>query len=332
MLAGLNAIRNELEGASDNRKQSMVGPQTSVSEVQALLDQRGLARRRDRFRFATVAVLLILLALGSVLFWRFRVGARSNAPAAASVQKVYAQMTEAERLRFVNEQEQKIATLMGERPAKLTDEALRAIKNHIDWYVANHAATQTPDDSLASVYRRAPPYIPVIARAFAERRIPIVIGIYLPMLESAYVPCYENSFGAKGLFQFLPQTSQHYGVPRDEMCDVNKMAPAAAHYIADRMAELGSDSQSMTLVLLSYNQGPNAVLEGLRLLRETDPNFERNYWTLFAHRDKLDQSLRESAGYVPGFFALAIIGENPDAFELGMPPLSSLASDALKTR
>jgi len=153
-----------------------------------------------------------------------------------------------------------------------------------------------------------------------------VVGIYLAMFESAYKPCVENSAGAKGLFQFLPQTAQHYGVSRSEMCDVNKMAPAAAHYIADRMAELGDDSQSMTLVLLSYNRGPNGVLDALRLLRETDQNYERNFWTLFANRDKLDESFRrESANYVPGFFAVAIIGENPETFQLPTPPLSSLA-------
>jgi hypothetical protein len=33
----------------------------------------------------------------------------------------------------------------------------------------------------------------------------------------------------------------------------------------------------------------------------------------------------ENAGYVPRFFAAAIIGENPRAFELQMVPLSSLA-------
>ena len=135
------------------------------------------------------------------------------------------------------------------------------------------------------------------------------------------------------MFQFLPQTAANYGVARSEMCDVNKMAPAAAHYIADRMAELGDDSQSMTLVLLSYNRGAESVRDALRQLRESDQNYERNFWTLFANRDKLDETFRnESANYVPGFFAVAIIGENPEAFKLGTPPLSSLANEALSTR
>jgi membrane-bound lytic murein transglycosylase D len=183
--------------------------------------------------------------------------------------------------------------------------------------------------TLNETYSRAPPYIPLIAKEFNARRIPIIIGIYLPMIESAYTPCYENEAGAKGLFQFMPATAEHYGVARADMCDVNKMAPAAAHYIADRMAELGDDSQSMTLVLLSYNRGANSVLDSLRMLREMDANYERNFWTLFANRDKLDQTFRdEGAYYVPAFFAAAIIGENPQAFGLNTPPLSDLAKPA----
>src|SRR5688572_1208025 len=217
--------------------------------------------------------------------------------------------------------------MMGERPVKLNDEALRAIKAHIDYYaVPKQGATLPATEAISVRYRRAEPYIPVIARAFAARRIPVVVGIYLAMFESAYQPCPENEWGAKGMFQFLPQTAENYGVARSEMCDVNKMAPAAAHYIADRMAELGDDSQSMTLVLLSYNRGAEAVRDALRQLRESDQNYERNFWTLFANRDKLDETFRnESANYVPGFFAVAIIGENPEVFELGTPPLSSLA-------
>ena len=67
--------------------------------------------------------------------------------------------------------------------------------------------------------------------------------------------------------------------------------------------------------------------DALRMLRETDPNFESSFWTLFANSDKLDETFRqESMHYVPGFFAVAIIGENPAAFGISVPPLSSLAN------
>jgi hypothetical protein len=245
--------------------------------------------------------------------------------------KLYTQMDQTEQLRFVDEQEQRISAMMGDRPVRLNEEALRAIKTHVDRHVARKDSTSDKPggESLQVIYARAVPLVPMIVRAFAARNIPIVIGIYLPMIESGYRPCLESSFGAKGLFQFLPSTAKHYGMAPGEMCDAEKMAPAAAHFIADRMAELGDDSQSMTLVLLSYNIGTDPVLDALRRLRETDTNYERNFWTLYANRDKLDDGFRnESAGYVPEFFAAAIIGENPRNFDLPTPALSTLATDA----
>jgi serine/threonine protein kinase len=242
----------------------------------------------------------------------------------ADTTKPYLLMSEAEKLSFINEQEQRVSAMMGDRPAKLDEEALHAIRTHVEAYVSR------PDDvdgvSLKAIFSRAKTHVPLISRSFAARKVPVIIGIYLPVVESDYRSCFENDAGAKGLFQFLPGTARNYGVAHEEMCDVEKMAPAAAHYIADRMAELGEDSQSLTLVLLSYNRGPEGVRDALRELRDTE-NYQRNFWTLFANRDKLGPRFsKENAGYVPAFFAAAIIGENPRAFALPGPPLSTLAS------
>jgi membrane-bound lytic murein transglycosylase D len=152
------------------------------------------------------------------------------------------------------------------------------------------------------------------------------------MIESEYKTCYENDIGAKGMFQFLPHTAKTYGVSPEEMCDVEKMTPAAAHYVADRMAELGDDAESMTLVLLSYNRGAEWVRGTLRQLREAG-GYERNFWTLFASRDRLDDVFRnENANYVPRFFAAAIVGENPQAFGLQTPPLTTLAGGSVPAK
>src|SRR6185369_9473306 len=288
MLADLETVKREISAAS-RTKRSRVTADTTVTNARELT--RGVSPLRNAFSIAAIAVIAILVIAGVILYRR-----SASRVADAPLPTTYAQMNEAQRLRFISEQEQRVSSMMGERPVKLNDEALRAIKAVVDRYVT---PPQPGAPSLAETYARAPAYIPVIAKEFNARRIPIIIGVYLPMIESAYTPCYENEAGAKGLFQFLPTTAEQYGVARADMCDVNKMAPAAAHYIADRMAELGDDSQSMTLVLLSYNRGSDGVRDALRLLRETDANFERNFWTLFANRDKLDESFRrESVGYV----------------------------------
>jgi serine/threonine protein kinase len=332
MLADLKAVRQQLEIGGGSGDQTAIGSLTSVKEVQEIA-ARASSGHRYRFLVLGAAVLLAVLMVGAIPYLRSDLRTRlagTAAPSAPTI-RLYTQMSQAEQLAFVDEQEQRISAMMGDRPVRLNDEALRAIKTHVDRYVArNGGSSDKPGySSLKAIYARPAQYVPTIARAFAARKIPIIVGIYLPMIESAYRPCMENSFGAKGLFQFLPQTAQQYGVARADMCDVEKMAPAAAHYIADRMAELGDDSQSMTLVLLSYNRGPDGVRDALRLLRETDINYERNFWTLYANRDKLDDGFRnESAFYVPAFFAAAIIGENPGNFDLPTPALSTLAKDA----
>jgi serine/threonine protein kinase len=270
-------------------------------------------------------VMVLLVATAIVLYRRSRSTTPPNgSKITAANGKLYAQMNAAEQLAFVREQEQHISALMGDRPAKLNDEALQAIKKHVDSYVAL-SQRSAGDESLNDIYSRAPRYVPLIARSFAARKVPVIIGIYLPVIESSYRPCYENSYGSKGLFQFLPQTAKIYGVAHDEMCDADKMAPAAAQYIADHMAELGDDAESMTLVLLSYNTGAQWVRTTLRELRDGD-DYQRNFWTLFAHRDQLSEGFRnEGASYVPNFFAAAIIGENPERFGLSGPPLSAVA-------
>jgi hypothetical protein len=232
-------------------------------------------------------------------------------------------MSEREQLDFVAAQEQRISAMMSGRSVKLNDDAVRAIKRYVDYYAGRLNET-SDSEPMSAVYARARPYVPVIARSFEARKVPVIIGIYLPVIESGYRECIESPLGARGLFQFLPSTARIYGVARAEMCDVEKMAPAAAHYIADHMAELGEDSESVTLVLISYNRGAEWVRDTLRQLRATQ-NYERNFWTMLANREKLDEGFRrETVGYVPTFFAAAIIGENPRNFGLQTPPLSTL--------
>jgi serine/threonine protein kinase len=323
---GLGAMRST-ERVQDNQTSSTLALSQAVTPSPVSSERSGYRR----YGLMLLTLVLLTGVLVGVFLYKGsgRQGGNPGVPPvdAATTNKLYTEMDQTEQLRFVDEQEQRISTMMGDRPVRLNDEALRAIKLHVDRYVARRdSPSDKPGDSLRALYARPPPLVPMIARAFAARKIPIIVGIYLPMIESAYQPCTESSFGARGLFQFLPSTAKLYGVAPDEMCDAEKMAPAAAHYIADRMAELGDDSQSMTLVLLSYNRGPNGVTDALRLLRETDANYERNFWTLYANRDKLDDSFRnESAYYVPSFFAAAIIGENPRNFDLPGPALSTLA-------
>jgi serine/threonine protein kinase len=289
------------------------------------------ARASFRFSWSIIAAVVLVVAgfLGLFLYKLMPATNSSGSQLTTTVPaKPYSQMSEQEQLDFVGVQGRRISAMMGDRPVKLNDDAVRVIKLYVDRYAGRiDGPTGSVEGSTRATYERARPHIPLIARSFAARRVPIVIGLYLPVIESGYRECSESPLGAKGLFQLMPETAQSYGVARDQMCDEQKMTPAAAHYIADRMAELGEDAESVTLVLLSYNRGENWVRDTLRQLRGTE-NYERNFWALIANRHTLDESLpKETAGYVPNFFAAAIVGENPEAFGLQTPPLSTLARD-----
>lgn len=344
LLSDLSAMRQQLELVGCSTVQvplsSIDQSQAGGSVTQGSSAAAGVAHDRfgsswlgesngyRRYRLlALIVVMMVTLVLGGVFLYRkLRPQTKPAGAAPALTNKLYTEMIVAEQLKFVDDQEQHISAMMGERPVKLNQEALQAIKRSVDRYAARQESiyNNPGGENLNVIYARAVPYVPLIARSFAARKIPIVVGIYLPMIESEYKPCYVNQFGATGLFQFLPSTAKNYGVAREDMCDVEKMTPAAAHYIADRMAELGEDSETMTLVLLSYNQGPGWVTDTLRQLRETD-NYQRNFWTIYANRDKLNENFRREAGYVPAFFAAAIVGENPKNFGLSTQALSTLA-------
>ena len=332
-VAGRYRTTNELLAELKNARAQLGSGLPGAGAPKTPQEAHHVAGWPPRHVWAALGVILLVIVAtgGSILYRRSGVLRQSGVPATleatATAGKLYSQMSEAERLSFVDAQEQRISTMMGDRPVKLNSDAVHVIKAYVDHYAARKgdASIDLGEEGMSVVYARARPYVPLIARSFAARKVPVIIGIYLPVIESAYRNCYENSIGAKGLFQFLPQTAESYGVAREDMCDVEKMTPAAAHYLADRMAELGEDSESVTLVLLSYNRGPEWVRNTLRELRGTE-NYERNFWTLFANREKLDETFRnENAGYVPRFFAAAIIGENPQTFALPLPPLSSLA-------
>jgi pSer/pThr/pTyr-binding forkhead associated (FHA) protein len=239
--------------------------------------------------------------------------------------KLYLQMSEEERNEFIYLQARNISRMMSNREYVFTDDVLPHIKKYVDAYgrrVGNRSTAIWGED-LNFMFGRARKLAPYIIREFNARGAPKVVGLYIPMIESEYRECLTSPVGAKGLFQFMPDTARGYGVEPEFRCDVKKMAPAAAKYIKDRIAEFGSDSMSVALGIAGYNRSPDSVRRDLSDVLNSK-NKERSFWTLISNSDKLDRFFQnENIKYVPKFFAAAIVGENPWAFGLQMNPLST---------
>jgi pSer/pThr/pTyr-binding forkhead associated (FHA) protein len=239
--------------------------------------------------------------------------------------KLYTQMSEQEKIEFIDERAQQIAMMIGNRPYAFTDDVIIYIKKYVDGYAsrASSSSTRLWGEGLRSLYGRASKYSPYIIRSFNERGVPPALGLYIAMIETEYHDCLESPVGAKGLFQFMPETARGYGVDPADRCDVKKMAPAAARYMADRITEFGSDSMSVALAIAGYNRSPDSVRRDLHDVLSSE-NRERSFWTLVANSTMLDRPFQnENIKYVPKFFAAAIVGETPWAFNLAMRPLST---------
>jgi soluble lytic murein transglycosylase-like protein len=125
---------------------------------------------------------------------------------------------------------------------------------------------------------------------------------------------------AKGMWQFIPETAQHYGLhpgpllemrrpdPADDRMRPELATKAAARYLKDLYT---SDAQaSGFLVMACYNWGEGNVLPLVTNL-PANPK-DRNFWRLLsAYRDKVPP---ETYDYVFNIASAAVIGENPRLF------------------
>lgn len=254
--------------------------------------------------------------------------------------KQYKTMTPEEQLAFIKDRSEHIALMMGNRPYKFTPEALNIIKNYLDGYasrasgrcsgipVGEDCTTLSQSalsrqclwgEGLPTMYARARCFAPTIIKAFNERGVPPVVGLYLPAIETEYHTCLYSPVGAGGLYQIMPATARGYGMDPQYLCDASKSTPAAAAYMRDRILEFGTHPMSVALGISGYNRNPESVKRDLRnVLNSGDnENKERSFWTLLTNSDQLDTPFRnENIKYVPKFFAAAIVGETPWAFGL----------------
>ena len=243
--------------------------------------------------------------------------------------KLYKEMTEDEKMEFIKRRAQHVAVMMGRRPYAFTPEALKHIKFWLDAFDrrAGNKGTKLWGGDTIFILERGRAHAPTIIRAFRENNVPIVIGLYIPFIETEYTNIATNNFaGAAGLFQFLGPTAEGYGVPSAERTNVEKMAPAAARYFRDNIMNFGNDPMSVALSIAGYNRNPESVKRDLRNVLNAPDNTdkERSFWTLIANQGKLDEYFqRENVNYVPRFFAAAIFGETPWAFGIQMRPLST---------
>jgi FHA domain/Transglycosylase SLT domain len=256
--------------------------------------------------------------------------------------KRYLAMTPDEQRKFVSDESQHVARMIGNREGyAFTPEVVSKIKIWVDAY-ARRLNSPKPSGGcnmrhdLGTLLNRAHIYAPVVVKSFNEKGLSPQVGLYLAMIEAEYCPCLSSGTGPKGYFQFASSTARRYGVqdvssPKDtrpdDRCKIDIMAPIAAQYMKDLIAMFGTGPLSVPLAIASYNEGEGGLsanlMKALNAARTSD-NPERSFWIMVAHDELMsDQFQREAIKYVPHFFGAAIVGENPRVFGVDLGPISS---------
>jgi membrane-bound lytic murein transglycosylase D len=156
--------------------------------------------------------------------------------------------------------------------------------------------------------RRGAPYLPFIRREIEKRGLPPEL-LYLPVIESGYLPTAMSSSGAAGLWQFMRNSIAPFDMRvndwADERMDFWKATEGALRKLEENYHQFGD----WPLALAAYNAGLGAVS---RVIRDSGIS---DYWTL-SERKLLKA---ETIQYVPKLLAVSWIISNPRQYGIELP-------------
>jgi membrane-bound lytic murein transglycosylase D len=165
-------------------------------------------------------------------------------------------------------------------------------------------------------------YFPMFEEALDKHNLPLEIK-YLAIVESALNPSARSRVGAKGLWQFMFTTGKLFGLEVnsyvDERTDPLMATEAACLYLKS----LNETFNDWDLALAAYNSGPGNVSKAIRR-----SGGMTNYWNIRHHLP------RETAGYLPAFFATMYIFEYAEehGFKRTGYTIPYIATDTVKVK
>ena len=129
------------------------------------------------------------------------------------------------------------------------------------------------DEDLQKTRARSASYFEMMNTIFTKYGLPVELR-YLAVVESDLKTTAVSRVGAKGLWQFMPQTARDLGLKVSSKYDERKYAykstVAAAKYLKDLYGQFGD----WLLVIAAYNSGPLPVMKAIKRTGS------KNFWAI----------------------------------------------------
>jgi membrane-bound lytic murein transglycosylase D len=198
-----------------------------------------------------------------------------------------------------------------------------------------HSLTYTPEaHSLAAGFEReflksdkekltnmkswGAPYFARIERILADHNLPKELE-YLAVIESELKHSATSRVGAKGLWQFMPETARLYGLTvnghRDDRTDLELSTRAASRYLQDLYDEL----HDWLLVIAAYDGGTARIHSAIRKAGSRD-FFDLQYYLALESRNHVKR-------FIATNFYMGIVPAGPDLLPGGTKELETALSE-----
>jgi membrane-bound lytic murein transglycosylase D len=175
----------------------------------------------------------------------------------------------------------------------------------VDYWVERFTTDKRGE--FARFLSRSGRYVPMISAKLEERGMPRDL-IYLAMIESGFNPKAYSPAHASGLWQFIGETGQRYGLDINRAVDERNDPLKATDAALDYLTYLHDRFGSWYLAAAGYNTGENRVARIMREETGSEKGDEYSYYKIW------DRLPRETRDYVPLMIAAARISKEPEKY------------------
>ncbi len=225
-----------------------------------------------------------------------------------------------------------VVPTLSDLPIPLTRRTLR--------YVRHYSSDPKGRETVTARLKRAERYRGFIERTLRDADFPEDL-LFLAAVESGFNPQATSPKGAAGMFQFMPDTAERFGLSisseRDERRSIPRSTEAALSYLKFLHERFGE----WDLALAAYNCGEGRMDKAIAEGRE---KLERGKDASVAFHELAELELlpKETRDFVPHIHAFAIVFHNRDLLgfadvakddpqpfaEIAVPPKTRLATIA----